>query len=256
MASKEEQLSPLGNYEEGMNWNPVEKVILERRSIRLFKKEPLPDNMIRRILEAGRFAPSAGNCQPWKFVVVKSPEIIAEMEKDAVKFAKKLMTLLDFTRSRVKRFFTRLFSKMIIWFQANNLAPQPFGAIQQIAAEKVPVFYNAPVLILLLTDKRGVSKPELDIGVAGQNMVLTAHSMGAGACWIGMVNLIMHPLNMFTARKWKKFFGIKYPYELTDLIALGWPKKRFDGMVPREIQLVDWYEGGLGDPPRTERQGE
>jgi len=41
--------------------------------------------MIRRILEAGRFAPSAGNFQPWKFIVVNSPEMLVEMEKDAVK---------------------------------------------------------------------------------------------------------------------------------------------------------------------------
>ena len=42
----------------------------------------LPPGLIRRIVEAGRFAPSAGNTQPWKFVVITSPTIIAEMEKD------------------------------------------------------------------------------------------------------------------------------------------------------------------------------
>ncbi|MDI6742872.1 MAG: hypothetical protein QMD11_09035, partial [Smithella sp.] len=46
--SAKETLSPLGKYVEGMPWNPVEKVILERRSIRAFKKEPLPDSMIKR----------------------------------------------------------------------------------------------------------------------------------------------------------------------------------------------------------------
>jgi hypothetical protein len=38
MSSKDDVLSPLGKYEEGMAWNPVEKVIIERRSIRLLKK--------------------------------------------------------------------------------------------------------------------------------------------------------------------------------------------------------------------------
>jgi hypothetical protein len=52
-----DNLSPLYTYQEGMEWNPVEKVIMERRSIRNFKKEPVPDNLIRRVLEAGRFAP-------------------------------------------------------------------------------------------------------------------------------------------------------------------------------------------------------
>ncbi len=52
-----------GNPDE---WNQVERTILERRSVRNFKKDPVPDHLIRRVLEAGRFAPSGGNHQPWK----------------------------------------------------------------------------------------------------------------------------------------------------------------------------------------------
>jgi nitroreductase len=65
MNVKAEELSQIGAYQKGMGWNAVEQVIMSRRSVRLFKQEPLPDSMIRRILEAGRFAPSAGNMQPW-----------------------------------------------------------------------------------------------------------------------------------------------------------------------------------------------
>ncbi|MDA8403045.1 MAG: nitroreductase family protein [Desulfobacteraceae bacterium] len=60
-------------FESPGNWTPVEKTIFSRRSTRAFKKTPLPDFMIRRILEAGRFAPSSGNTQPWRFAVIKSP---------------------------------------------------------------------------------------------------------------------------------------------------------------------------------------
>ena len=55
------------------NFTETEKVILSRRSVRWYKKEQVPEFMVKRILEAGRFAPSAGNCQPWKFVVVREP---------------------------------------------------------------------------------------------------------------------------------------------------------------------------------------
>ena len=57
-------------------WNVVERTVLERRSVRNFKDEPVSDHMIRRILEAGRFAPSATNGQPWKFTVVTDPAIL------------------------------------------------------------------------------------------------------------------------------------------------------------------------------------
>ena len=46
-------------------------IILKRRSVREFGDKPVPDEKLRRVLEAARLAPSAGNRQPWKFVVVK-----------------------------------------------------------------------------------------------------------------------------------------------------------------------------------------
>jgi nitroreductase len=247
--------SPIGTYTAGMSWNPVEKVIFERRSTRAFKPQPLPDGMIRRILEAGRFAPSAGNAQPWKFIVVKNPEIIAEMEKDAFNFAKRIMSLLDYTRSRLRRFFTRGLSKFVIRHMLSLLAPEPFLVFKRVAEGKIGVFFNAPTLILIFIDTRGPGDPRVDSGIAGQNMVLAAHSMGASTCWIGMVKLLTHPLAGNVSRKWKKFFGIKYPYELNNTIALGWPKRKFDKAVPREVQQVPWYEGGMDAPPRIDRQG-
>lgn len=251
MRSKEEVLSPLWKYEEGMPWNPVEKVIFERRSIRAFKKEPLPDSMIQRILEAGRFAPSAGNAQPWKFIVVKSPEILAEMENDAVKIIKFLMFLLDYTRGNwVRRIYILSWVKWIVRLVKNKLHPVPFGLMSQIAQGQTPVFHDAPVLVLLVEDRRGVGSPPTDIGICGQNMVLAAHSMGAGSCWIGLIQVLMY------LPKWKKIFGIKYPYKLNECIAFGWPNPQADGMVPREVQLVSWYEKGLKDAPRITKQGD
>jgi nitroreductase len=52
----------------------VFEAIRTRKSIRKFRLKPIPDEKLEMILEAGRLAPSAGNRQPWRFVVVKDPE--------------------------------------------------------------------------------------------------------------------------------------------------------------------------------------
>lgn len=52
----------------------VAEAIQQRRSIRSFKRTPVPDEMILEMLEAARLAPSASNSQPWRFVVVTDPE--------------------------------------------------------------------------------------------------------------------------------------------------------------------------------------
>jgi nitroreductase len=55
--------------------------LLTRRSIRRYKKEPVSMELIKRILDVARFAPSAGNRQPWVFIVVADPEIKARLAK-------------------------------------------------------------------------------------------------------------------------------------------------------------------------------
>ena len=53
----------------------VFEAIKGRRSIRAFEPKPVDEKDLKKILEAGMFAPSAGNCQPWDFVVVKDEKV-------------------------------------------------------------------------------------------------------------------------------------------------------------------------------------
>jgi nitroreductase len=49
--------------------------LISRRSIRKFRPDPVPDELILKILDVARYAPSARNSQPWVFIVVKDPEV-------------------------------------------------------------------------------------------------------------------------------------------------------------------------------------
>ncbi len=49
--------------------------LLTRRSIRRYKKDPVPPDVLEKILDAGRWAPSASNSQPWEFIVFTEPEL-------------------------------------------------------------------------------------------------------------------------------------------------------------------------------------
>jgi nitroreductase len=58
-------------------------LLKSRRSVRRYRPDPVPDEMIEQLLEAGRVAPSASNRQPWAFVVVRDPEIVARVAQNA-----------------------------------------------------------------------------------------------------------------------------------------------------------------------------
>jgi nitroreductase len=220
------------------DFTETEKVILSRRSVRLYKHDQVPEFMIKRILETGRFAPSAGNCQPWKFVVLRDPSIINAMTDDVVNICDILRNMVDYRKPGAS--WIRPMVKFNTRIRKNDLHPVPFGAISMIADRKLDLWHGASTVILIFGDVRGVSCPELDCGIAGQNMVLAAHSMGLGSCWVGFVRPAFDYM-----LKWKKYFGISYPFKFMSSLAIGWPTGEPDGMVARQTHAVDWYENGV-----------
>jgi nitroreductase len=217
----------------GDPFNDVEETIYRRRSVRFYDKQQVPAYLIRRILEAGRFAPSAGNAQTWKFVVVRDRKMLEEMAEDVIKTTKRVTKFADHieggsgSRGWCAKILMRRFPNMF--------HPIPFGAMKLMADGKLGVWHNAPTVILLLADSRCPGHPALDVGIAGQNIVLTAHSFGLGTCWVSFCT----PLARYS--KWRKKIGIRYPYRLHTSIAIGYPKGQPDGYVKREIQAIDWF---------------
>ena len=61
----------------------VSEAIERRRSIRRYEPRPIPDEKLTQVLEAGRWAPSASNFQPWKFIVVKDEKVRKELARAA-----------------------------------------------------------------------------------------------------------------------------------------------------------------------------
>lgn len=220
------------------DYTETELAILRRRSVRRYKKEQVPEWMVKRILEAGRFAPSSGNFQPWKFVVVREPGVIEELTNDVIQIAKALNERFDYRRPG--RGWMWPITRFLIRRNPNHMHPTPFRALAQIAEGRLGLYHGAPTVIVIFKDVRGVANPDLDAGIAGQNMVLAAHSLGLGTCWVGFVSLAFAQLK----KKWEGFFGIEFPYAFASSIALGWPFGEPDGMTLRQTHPVDWYEEG------------
>jgi len=175
------------------------KLIWQRRSIRRFLESPIPREKILLCLEAARWAPSAENVQPWRFLVIDDPEV-------------------------KQRFAEKVFSG--IYF------PSRFAQ-------------HAPVLILVMArldilanrvgkQIQGVAYHLLDIGMAGEHLVLQAEELGLSTCWIGWFNL----------KKARKFFSIPRKYKIISLIALGYAAKR-PPRAPRKKKLSEivWFNG-------------
>ena len=61
----------------------VFEAVKKRRSVRSFKGDPFPEEILFQLLEAACLAPTAGNVQPWKFYIVKNKEIRDDLAEAA-----------------------------------------------------------------------------------------------------------------------------------------------------------------------------
>jgi nitroreductase len=235
------RISKIPVVPEGAPWTAVERAIFERRSIRKFRKTQVPAHLIRRLLEAARFAPSQGNCQPWKFVVVRDPAMIQGMEEFCVGECRKLTDGFDYATMRkgsVKYGIARTKAKLLGRLQPNMLHPVPITACTAIAEGRFAVFHRAPTVILILMDKRAIGVPPIDIGICGTNIVLAAQSLGLGTCWVGFSKFLNE------SQEWCEKFGAVDPFELSEAICVGYPVGDTTHLIPRETHEIAWFEGG------------
>jgi len=57
----------------------IMEVIKKRRSIREYQDKPIAKDILQKLIDAGRFAPTARNVQPWEFIVITSPETLKKI---------------------------------------------------------------------------------------------------------------------------------------------------------------------------------
>jgi nitroreductase len=186
-----------------MDYDSFLELIKNRRSIRAFKKDPVPDANIRQIAESVCWAPSGMNTQPWEVVVVKK------------------QSLKDGIAGLVKEEFNKIMGKM---------PPRPMPPLKPGQKPPSPIgFTEAPVFILLFGDSRvrdfgppmgddtwnNIFSANLALGF--HNMLLAASTLGLGAQWVSMVS------NPDLAPDIKKMLGVPDFMMLFAMIALGYP---------------------------------
>jgi len=127
--------------------NPVLDCLMNHRSIRKFKSDPVPETTIETILRAGTRTATAGSIQPYAFIVIDEPELLKKISYIPAPLA--IVAVVD--QYRVKRYYEL------------NDAP----------------FYNDQAVNLMIST--------WDATIALQNVVVAAESMGMGTVYIGMI---------------------------------------------------------------------
>jgi nitroreductase len=139
----------------------LEAAIRDRRSIRRFRMDPVPKELIEEILDLAFWAPSGMNQQNWHFVVVRGTRLRALRDISKRAFDEHVETSL-----------TKVFTDR----------PQVVHATKRFFS----TFGGAPVVILAYRTStvEGESTDIQSVAAAIQNLLLAAHARGIGACWM------------------------------------------------------------------------
>ncbi len=184
------------------------KVIQDRRSIREWTEEPISDQDLAMILEAGRLAPSGENAQPWRFIVVKD----AEMRK-------KLGALAG---GGSNRRFTAEFVTQQMQDRFANLQDEAKkkAAFEKLTSGQVSAFLaNAP-LNIVVCGKKDVWDMPLDTSAAIENMLLMVAALGLGACWV-----IAPCIDIRDEERVKALLKIPEGFKAVSVISIGRPTR-------------------------------
>ena len=131
--------------------NETLKAIMERYSCRNFSGAPLTSEQVKCLIDAALAAPSAVNRQPWRLIVIMDKMIIEEMDAEG-------MDILASGKDK--------------------------AAYERMKSRGGELFYNAPLLVLILSD--GSKWGMLDSGILCQNIAIAAQSIGLATCIVGM----------------------------------------------------------------------
>jgi nicotinate-nucleotide--dimethylbenzimidazole phosphoribosyltransferase len=168
-----------------------------RRDVRRYRPDAVPDDVLRRVLAAGHTAPSVGHSQPWRFVVVRSPEA-----------RERASLLADAERLR----------------QAAQLEPEAGRRLLDLQLEGIR---EAPLGVVVACDRRtpaaGVlgraTFPDADLwscACAIQNLWLAARAEGLGMGWV----------TLFQPADLAALLGLPDGVVTLGWLCLGWPDER------------------------------
>ncbi|MEX0800239.1 MAG: nitroreductase family protein [Dehalococcoidia bacterium] len=186
-----------------------------QRAMRRLKPDPVPEDLVWKLLDAAVKAPSGGNRQPWNFIVIQDPDTkarIAEWYRDGWEGA---------------------YGPLRQMALASPATAKTFASADHLANN----LQDAPILIMATLNTRGVAPvtpPGANVFPAVQNLLLAARALGLGATLTTVYRT--HEAEV------KQLLGIPDEVDTMALIPIGYPIGKFGPTMRIPAEKVVYWE--------------
>ena len=168
---------------------PFSEMLLKRRSVRKYLDKPVDLDLLKEIIHESTLAPSAGNEQPWKFIIVQNPNILRKIS-EACK----------------ENLLARIAANPIDYAKKYE---------HMLRNDAFNIFYNAPCLVLILGENR-VKNLLFDCTLAASYFMMSAAAKGLGTCWVNFARELTNPALL-------EQVGIPDDHTIVAPIIIGYP---------------------------------
>lgn len=181
----------------------TKKAIEQRRSIRKYKPDPVPDNIIAKLLDAARLAPSGCNAQPWRFKVIKHVD------------DRKLLAQTAYGQSFIVEAPVVFVCCADIkgYLEGSVSGIQDIGKIRAINKHIVQIILTRTEKLKMLKTEELAPRVAFNVAIAVEHIILRALDFGLGTCWV----------RLFDENKVREIFGWDENIHVVALLPVGYP---------------------------------
>lgn len=198
----------------------VSTAIRGRRSIRKYRNDEVPRELLEEVLEEALWAPSGMNRQEWQLVVVRG--------ETRDRLARVIAESARYIRPRLEELFKEKIVRLTLQFFA-NLGDAPVIVCVYIPKEKFTITEDMPGLQRYHTEFRRYNAL-LSASALMQNLLLAAYARGLGTCWMTAPKYLEDEINAV--------LGVE-DLELVALTPIGYPDQS-PPVPPRKGEKIRW----------------
>ncbi len=197
-----------------MNIQDLEKLIKGRRSIRQWKNQEVPDELLKKAVELATWAPNGGNYQGWRFIIVKKKEMIEKMANGVQSVADKIASWPEAVSWQED---VRRYQKNASFFRNAPACIGVFSGVYQSPMDKVLIARESfdREAKEILGFRRSAPTAVQSTAAAVTTMLLVFHHMGLGAVWL------VSPIQ--AKKEIEAILKVPSNMDLICLIAVGYP---------------------------------
>lgn len=212
-----------------MEFARLSELIRTRRSIRRYKPDEVPDEMLLKAIDLATWAPNGGNFQPWQFCIVKNRELIGQMA-DAVDARSRLMASWP-EAAPFQEHADRWVRVGAFFREAPACIAVMVGGYQSIADRLLAARGPSDPAAQEMAEWRrfGASRIQT-IGGAVMLLLLALHQQGLGACWMAGPQQAKAEI--------ERILGVPEDMDFVALVPVGFPAEEREGAPRKPLDQV------------------